>query len=72
MSQSPLASAENQTASVTPPTASNLPWRLLRLLNIYRLLLGILVVLVYASGSSRLLGTSDPNLFLWTGIVYLS
>lgn len=72
MSQSPLTSAENQTASVTPPTASNLPWRLLRLLNIYRLLLGILVVLVYASGSSRLLGTSDPNLFLWTGIVYLS
>ncbi len=72
MSQSPLASAENQTASVMLPAASNLPWRLLRLLNIYRLLLGILVVLVYAGGSSRLLGTSDPNLFLWTGIVYLS
>ncbi|MHB8406094.1 MAG: sensor histidine kinase [Gammaproteobacteria bacterium] len=72
MSQSPLASAENQTASVMLPAASNLPWRLLRLLNIYRLLVGILVVLVYAGGSSRLLGTSDPNLFLWTGIVYLS
>ena len=73
MSQSPLVSTENQNAdSVTLPAASSLAWRLLRLLNVYRLLVALLVVLVYAGGSSRLLGTAYPNLFLWTGIVYLS
>jgi len=73
VSQSSLISALNQTAeSVTLPSTSSLPWRLLRLLNVYRLLIGLLVVLVYAGGSSRLLGTAYPNLFLWTGIVYLS
>ncbi len=49
-----------------------MPWRLLRLLNVYRLLVGILVILVYSSGSSRLMGTSFPDLFLWTGVVYLA
>ncbi len=34
-------------------------------------MVGLLVVLVYAGGASRVLGTSNPNLFLWTGIVYL-
>ncbi len=72
MSQSSLASTLSQTAeSVTLPSTSSLPWRLLRLLNVYRLLVGLLVVLVYAGGSSRLLGTAHPDLFLWTGIVYL-
>jgi len=72
VSQSPLAIAEPQaSASATPPTSANLPWRLLRLLNLYRLLVCILVVLVYASGTGRLLGNEHPDLFLWTGIVYL-
>ena len=56
--------------SAGAPSVDVLSWRLLRLLNIYRILLCVLVVLVYASGPSRLLGTEYPNLFLWTGIVY--
>ncbi|MGA9852136.1 MAG: HAMP domain-containing sensor histidine kinase [Gammaproteobacteria bacterium] len=72
MSQLPLVvTGEKTTVPSTPPAANTLPWRLLRLLNAYRLLVGILVVVVYSSGSARLLGTSYPGLFLWTGIVYL-
>ena len=72
MSQLPLINTSVETAAdVTAATANTLPWRLLRLLNAYRLLVGILVVLVSASGPSQLLGTTYPRLFLWTGIVYL-
>ena len=42
-------------ASAGAPSVDVLSWRLLRLLNIYRILLCVLVVLVYASGPSRLL-----------------
>jgi two-component system, NtrC family, sensor histidine kinase PilS len=73
LNQSPLATSENQTAAAaTLPSTTSLPWRLLRLLNVYRLLVGILVVLVYSSGTGRLLGNEHPDLFLWTGIVYLA
>ncbi|MGH8402806.1 MAG: sensor histidine kinase, partial [Gammaproteobacteria bacterium] len=59
-------------SSATAPTVNVMPWRVLRLLNVYRLLVGILVVLIYSSGSSRLMGTSYPSLFLWAGVVYLA
>ncbi|MDE2091567.1 MAG: HAMP domain-containing histidine kinase [Gammaproteobacteria bacterium] len=72
MSQPQFANPEKHSAAPEAlASTSNLPWRLLRLLNIYRLLVGILVVLVYAGGPSLLLVTRYPSLFLWTGIVYL-
>ncbi|MGH8282680.1 MAG: sensor histidine kinase [Gammaproteobacteria bacterium] len=72
MSQLPIASTgQPASAAAVAPSAHTLPWRLLRLLNVYRLLVGILVVAVYSSGSSRVLGTGYPQLFLWTGIAYL-
>lgn len=65
--------ADNPASRIsTLPAATPLPWRLLRLLNGYRLLIGVLAVLVYSSGQSRLFGTDDPQLFLGTGIVYLA
>lgn len=55
-----------------PATESNvLPWRLLRLLNLFRMVVGGLVVVLYFSDtSSRQLGAQIPLLFLWTGIGY--
>lgn len=57
----------NHSASVANP----LPWRILRLLNIYRLLVAVLMILVYLGGPSQLLGANEPRTFLWTGIAYL-
>lgn len=58
-------------AVTTTNVAHALPWRLLRLLNIYRLLVAILIIAISATGPAALLGTQDPRLFLWTGIGYL-
>ena len=58
--------------TVTPTTAvPALPWRLLRLLNVYHVLVAVLIITVSATGSAALLGTLNPRLFLWTGIGYL-
>ena len=73
MKQVPLAPDSREIADThTAPAANPLPWRLLRLLNIYRLLVGILVILVYLGGPSQLLGANAPRVFLWTGIAYLA
>ncbi|MGB9428618.1 MAG: HAMP domain-containing sensor histidine kinase [Gammaproteobacteria bacterium] len=72
MSHTPLIAIETKAdTTATAPTSATLPWRLLRLLNAYRLLVAVLVILVYSSGSSRLMGENNPHLFLWTGIIYL-
>ncbi|MGH8398844.1 MAG: sensor histidine kinase [Gammaproteobacteria bacterium] len=72
MSTPLITTSPTSQSSATYPAINVMPWRLLRLLNVYRLLVGILVILVYSSGSSRLMGTSFPDLFLWTGVVYLA
>ncbi|MDE1888430.1 MAG: ATPase [Gammaproteobacteria bacterium] len=60
------------TDTVTTTNATHaLPWRLLRLLNVYHLLVAVLIIAVSATGSAALLGTLNPGLFLWTGIAYL-
>lgn len=68
MNQLSLTGAENIG---TANTTHTLPWRLLRLLNIYRLLVAVLVILVASTGRSALLGTNNPQLFLWTGSIFL-
>ena len=50
-----------------------LGWRLLNILNLFRMVVGGLVVALYFSDSNRrLLGDVFPGLFLWTGIMYFS
>ena len=46
-------------------------WRLLTIVNLFRTVVGGLVVVLYFSDRSpRLLGDVYPGLFLWTGIMY--
>ncbi|MGH8369753.1 MAG: sensor histidine kinase, partial [Gammaproteobacteria bacterium] len=68
----PVASASGMPAAVASPAdAQVLPWRLLRLLNLFRMVVGGLVVVIYFSDTgTRQLGAQMPLLFLWTGIVY--
>ncbi|HET7922408.1 MAG TPA: HAMP domain-containing sensor histidine kinase [Gammaproteobacteria bacterium] len=48
-----------------------MPWRLLHLLNLFRMVVGGLVVVLYFSDTgTRQLGAELPLLFLWTGIAY--
>jgi two-component system sensor histidine kinase PilS (NtrC family) len=73
MSQIPLATNRLEVVNTdTAPAVNPLPWRLLRLLNIYRLLVGILVILVYLGGPLQMLGTDAPRVYLWTGLAYLA
>lgn len=52
------------------PKDSALGWRLLQILNLFRVIVGGLAVLVSLSGSPQVLGNSNPELFLWTGLAY--
>ncbi|HEX5339680.1 MAG TPA: HAMP domain-containing sensor histidine kinase [Gammaproteobacteria bacterium] len=53
------------------PIERALPWRLLHLLNLFRMMVGGLVVVLYFSDTgARQLGAQIPLLFLWTGIAY--
>jgi len=48
-------------------------WRLLNIVNLFRVVVGGLVVtLFFSDRSPRLLGDVYPGLFLWTGIMYCS
>jgi len=48
-------------------------WRLLNIVNLFRTVVGGLVVVLYFSDHTpRLLGDVYPGLFLWTGIMYFS
>lgn len=55
-------------------TAGDSPaWRLLNVVNLFRMVVGGLVVALYFSDKSpRLFGDVFPGLFLWTGIMYFS
>lgn len=73
MSQVAAATRDSNAVDLQPaPAANPLPWRILRLLNIYRLLVAVLVILVYLGGASQLLGAIAPRVFLWTGAAYLA
>ncbi|MGH8279676.1 MAG: sensor histidine kinase [Gammaproteobacteria bacterium] len=67
MNQLSLVGAEKIPVAVHTNT---LPWRVLRLLNVYRLLVAALILLVAFTGRSTLLGTNDPRLFAATGGAY--
>ena len=55
------------------PKANILGWRLLNILNLFRMVVGGLVITLFFSDKSpRLLGDVFPGLFLWTGIMYFS
>ena len=62
------------TSVETPVTQGNaLAWRLLGILNLFRMVVGGLVItLFFSDRSPRLLGDVFPGLFLWTGIMYFS
>ena len=50
-----------------------LAWRLLNIVNLFRMVVGGLVMVMYFSDRTpRLLGDVSPGLFLWTGIMYFS
>ncbi len=61
-------------AEAAPSSDEALSWRLLRILNLFRMVVGGLVVALYFGDSTppRLLGDAIPGLFLWTGIMYFS
>jgi two-component system sensor histidine kinase PilS (NtrC family) len=55
------------------PPGETPAWRLLNIVNLFRTVVGGLVVVLYFSDRSpRLLGDVYPGLFLWTGIMYCS
>ena len=55
------------------PQSAALGWRLLNIVNLFRMVVGGLVVALFFSDSTpRLLGDVFPDLFLWTGIMYAS
>jgi two-component system sensor histidine kinase PilS (NtrC family) len=61
----------NTAAQPTAPT--DLAWRVLGLVNLYRLLIppALLVLRAYV-GSSSLIGSAHPSLFLWTCVLYFA
>ncbi len=63
--------ANTAAATVTAPT--DLAWRVLGLVNLYRLLVPLALIGVRAySGSASLIGAAHPTLFLWTCVMYLA
>jgi two-component system sensor histidine kinase PilS (NtrC family) len=67
----PVAGVSGEPATAPGASAQVLPWRLLRLLNLFRMVVGGLVVVIYFSDTgTRQLGGEVPQLFLWTGIAY--
>ena len=71
-----MSTLPNTTSPVEVTSSSDgaLSWRLLRILNLFRMVVGGLVVTLYFGDSTppRLLGDAMPGLFLWTGIMYFS
>lgn len=71
----------NEAASATAPLASppvvpapveggDLAWRLLQILNLFRVIAGGLAVLIFLGGQPRILGNLNAALFFWTGVGY--
>ncbi|HEX6549762.1 MAG TPA: hypothetical protein VF117_03755, partial [Gammaproteobacteria bacterium] len=67
----PAAGGTEPRAPELTAEVNALPWRLLRLLNLFRMVVGGLVVVLFFSAiGARQLGAQLPLLFLWTGIGY--
>ncbi|HEV7166144.1 MAG TPA: HAMP domain-containing sensor histidine kinase [Gammaproteobacteria bacterium] len=61
------------STETSAPRGNALGWRLLNILNLFRMVVGGLVIVLFFSDSTpRLLGDVFPGLFLWTGIMYFS
>ncbi|HEV8442474.1 MAG TPA: hypothetical protein VGQ27_03300, partial [Steroidobacteraceae bacterium] len=59
--------------AAAPPAPTDLAWRVIGLVNLYRLLIPPSVYAIYAfAGSSTLIGSAWPELFLWTCVVYFT
>ena len=71
MNPKPDISAANTAAS---RGGDLLSWRLLNVLNLFRMLVGGLVMVLYFGDNTppRILGDVFPGLFLWTGLMYFS
>jgi two-component system sensor histidine kinase PilS (NtrC family) len=56
-----------------PPAPTDLAWRVIGLVNLYRLLVPISLCTLYmTAGSSTSLGSARPELFLWVCVVYFA
>src|SRR5579859_4239814 len=68
------ASGQTMASLETPESKGMaLGWRLLNILNLFRMVVGgLVIVLFFGDKSPRLLGDVFPGLFLWTGIMYFS
>ena len=66
------ATGQVLSSTETPaPPGTALGWRLLNILNLFRMVVGGLVITLFFSDKTpRLLGDVFPGLFLWTGIMY--
>jgi two-component system sensor histidine kinase PilS (NtrC family) len=59
--------------AAVPPAPTDLAWRVIGLVNLYRLLIPPSVYAIYVfAGSSTLIGSAWPELFLWTCVVYFT
>jgi len=59
--------------AAVPPAPTDLAWRVIGLVNLYRLLIPPSVYAIFAfTGADALIGSARPELFLWTCIVYFS
>ncbi|HPF26637.1 MAG TPA: ATP-binding protein [Steroidobacteraceae bacterium] len=60
-------------AATTHQTPTDLAWRVLGLVNLYRLLIPPALIAVRAGvGAASPIGSADPRLFLWVCIVYFA
>jgi two-component system sensor histidine kinase PilS (NtrC family) len=59
--------------AAAPPAPTDLAWRVIGLVNLYRLLIPPSVYTIYVfAGSGSPIGSAWPELFLWTCIVYFT
>ena len=59
--------------AAVPPAPTDLAWRVIGLVNLYRLLIPPSVYALYAFGGAEAsFGSARPELFLWTCIVYFA
>jgi two-component system sensor histidine kinase PilS (NtrC family) len=59
--------------AAAPPAPTDLAWRVIGLVNLYRLLIPPSVYSIYAfAGSTSLIGSAWPEVFLWTCVVYFT
>src|SRR6187401_3266338 len=57
--------------AAVPPAPTDLAWRVIGLVNLYRLLVPPALYSLYAfSGANAAVGSQRPELFLWTCVVY--